>query len=104
MMNSKAFAVLLLINCGVHGWRLGGANAASANLTHQWRSDGAGRPSSASAPNSNLELARQLNQAFVELAEKVSPSVVVVTVTQKPGGPLSDDAESFLEGLPPEMR
>src|ERR1051325_961192 len=33
----------------------------------------------------NLDLARQLNQAFVEVAEKVSPSVVVITVTQKPG-------------------
>jgi serine protease Do len=31
----------------------------------------------------NLDLVRQLNQAFVEVAEKVSPSVVVITVTEK---------------------
>jgi serine protease Do len=40
----------------------------------------AARPGVASP---NLELARQLNQAFVEVAEKVSPAVVVITVTQK---------------------
>jgi serine protease Do len=34
-------------------------------------------------PNANLELARQLNQAFVQVAEEVSPVVVVITVTQK---------------------
>ena len=34
-------------------------------------------------PNPNLDLARQLNQAFVQVAEEVSPSVVVITVTQK---------------------
>ncbi len=35
-------------------------------------------------PSANLELARQLNQAFVEVAQEVSPAVVVITVTQKP--------------------
>ncbi|MDB6063992.1 MAG: periplasmic serine protease, Do/DeqQ family [Pedosphaera sp.] len=34
-------------------------------------------------PSANLELARQLNQAFVEVAEEVSPAVVVITVTQR---------------------
>jgi len=34
--------------------------------------------------STNLELARQLNAAFVEVAEKVSPTVVVITVKQKP--------------------
>src|SRR5258706_6844032 len=33
--------------------------------------------------SANLELARQLNQAFVEVADDVSPMVVVITVTQK---------------------
>ena len=33
---------------------------------------------------SNLDIARQLNQAFIELAEKVSPAVVVINVSQKP--------------------
>jgi serine protease Do len=36
-------------------------------------------------PSANLALARQLNQAFVEVAEKVSPAVVVITVIEKPG-------------------
>ena len=35
--------------------------------------------------SSALELARQLNQAFIDVAEKVSPSVVVIQVAQKPG-------------------
>lgn len=35
-------------------------------------------------PNANLELARQLNEAFVQVAEQVSPAVVVITVVQKP--------------------
>ena len=33
---------------------------------------------------SSLELARRLNEAFVEVAEKVSPTVVVITVQTKP--------------------
>ena len=36
-----------------------------------------------------LDLAHQLNQTFVEVVDKVSPSVVVITVTEKP----SADAE-----------
>jgi len=52
-----------------------------------------------------LELARQLNQAFVEVAEQVSPSVVVVMVAQKPGYENIDPSESPLwEFLPPELR
>src|ERR1043166_461888 len=35
-------------------------------------------------PSANLLLARQLNQAFIEVAEKVSPAVVVITVIEKP--------------------
>jgi serine protease Do len=34
-------------------------------------------------PNANLLLARQLNEAFVQVADQVSPCVVVITVTQK---------------------
>ena len=33
--------------------------------------------------HANLDLARQLNEAFVQVAEEVSPVVVVITVTQK---------------------
>jgi len=54
----------------------------------------------------NLDLARQLNQAFVDVAAKVSPSVVVITVIQKPASPAANgsaedgDAGSF-DSLPP---
>src|SRR6266404_8594160 len=34
--------------------------------------------------SSALELARQLNQAFIEVADQVSPSVVVIQVAHKP--------------------
>ena len=50
-----------------------------------------------------LDLARQLNQAFIEVAEKVSPVVVVIEVTQK-ATPRSTQDESFWEMLPPEWR
>jgi len=44
--------------------------------------------------SSALELAKQLNEAFVEVADKVSPAVVVITVTQKAnyhGGNMFED-------------
>ena len=49
--------------------------------------------------STNLDFARQLNAAFVEVAEKVSPTVVVITVTQKepvflPVEPEKDSGES----------
>jgi len=53
-------------------------------------------------PNANIELARQLNSAFVQVAEEVSPCVVVITVLQR--------ADAALQGLdsqdeiPPELR
>ena len=44
-------------------------------------------PFSATAKDSEaLKVARQLNNAFVEVAETVSPSVVVISVTQKGDG------------------
>jgi serine protease Do len=56
-------------------------------------------------PSPALELARQLNQAFVEVAEQVSPSVVVVLVEHKAGYESVDPSESPLwEFLPPELR
>jgi serine protease Do len=53
--------------------------------------------------STNLELARQLNQAFVEVAEKVSPTVVVINVVQKISRPSPDDqeGENPLDSLPP---
>jgi len=46
----------------------------------------------------NLEVARQLDQAFVEVAAKVSPAVVVINVVQR----VKDDEEDgSYESLPP---
>ncbi len=50
-----------------------------------------------------LDMARQLNQAFIEVADKVSPAVVVIEVTQKPTSRTEDEG-SFLDALPPEFR
>jgi len=60
---------------------------------------------SAKDPPSGLELARELNRAFIEVAEKVSPAVVVVRVTSKPETfKFEDDDRNPLELLPPELR
>lgn len=48
--------------------------------------------------SSNLNLARRLNLAFVEVAEKVSPSVVVIAVTHKPDPDAIKAAADFEEG------
>jgi serine protease Do len=62
------------------------------------------------AANANLALARQLNEAFVQVAEEVSPSVVVITVTEKASA-LPSDAGDDTDGqqnpssqIPPELR
>ena len=49
-----------------------------------------------------LDLARQLNSAFVEVAETVSPSVVVIRVVNKPGKFDLDDEDNPLWDLMPE--
>jgi serine protease Do len=61
--------------------------------------------------SSAIELAKQLNEAFVEVADKVSPAVVVITVTEKANyhanmsdDGSSDDGSSPWEMLPPELR
>jgi serine protease Do len=58
----------------------------------------------APAASAALDLARQLNQAFVEVAEKASPSVVYVTVEQKVTKTSADVENPFYEMLPPEWR
>src|SRR5690349_24819822 len=52
-----------------------------------------------------LELARQLNQAFIEVADTVSPAVVVIRVAHR-ADYQDPDAEDnpFFDMLPPEMR
>src|SRR5437867_947204 len=55
--------------------------------------------------SSALNLARQLNQAFTEVADQVSPAVVVILVSQKPSRVDLDDEENPLwDLLPPEFR
>ena len=62
------------------------------------------QPGLSREPSANLDLARQLNQAFVEVADKVSSSVVVITVVQKPAVPApEDEPNSLFDSLPREF-
>ncbi len=54
-------------------------------------------------PSEALSLARQLNQAFIEVAENVSPAVVVITVTQKPSDTTSEEGAPY-DALPRGLR
>lgn len=62
----------------------------------------------AAEPSDALKLAQQLNQAFVEVAEKVSKSVVVVRVAKNPGAESQMDGQfrnsPFFDQLPEDMR
>jgi serine protease Do len=51
-----------------------------------------------------IQIARALNQAFVGVADEVSPSVVVIRVAQKPGAAIDELDESYFDMLPPELR
>jgi len=68
----------------------------------------ASSPARAAEPSEALKLAQQLNQAFVEVAESVSKSVVVVRVANKArarggvGNPF--DNSPFFDQLPEEYR
>lgn len=48
-----------------------------------------------------LDLARQLNQAFIEVADQVSPAVVVIDVDVKAGKSVTQD---MWDMLPPQLR
>ena len=56
----------------------------------------------------NLDLARQLNQAFADVVQKASPSVVVITVTEKTpqfsSMTNSTDGKDGFDSLSPEWR
>ena len=57
--------------------------------------------------SSAIALARQLNQAFIEVADQVSPSVVVIRVAQKQDRTMfgfETDGNPFYEMLPREFR
>lgn len=59
----------------------------------------------AAAPSSSLDVARQLNNAFIELAEKVSPSVVVIRVAQKPNfDGMDEEGNPFFDFIPRQFR
>ena len=68
----------------------------------------ANSPACANEPSEALKLAQQLNQAFVEVAESVSQSVVIVRVANKPqvlGGDGNPNGNSpFFDQLPEEYR
>ena len=52
-----------------------------------------------------LDFARQLNQAFIEVADQVSPAVVVIKVAQKQSRfDLEDEDSPLWEMLPPQFR
>jgi serine protease Do len=59
-------------------------------------------PGLANEAGSALKIAQQLNEAFVEVAQKVSPAVVVVNVLQKPA-PVADkdEGDGNFDSLPP---
>src|SRR5688572_23461330 len=52
-----------------------------------------------------LDLARQINNAFIEVAENVSPSVVVIKVMQRNRPDALDDMDNpFWDLVPKEFR
>ena len=66
-------------------------------------------PSLAARDSEALALAKKLNAAFVEVAETVSPSVVIIRVAHRPGRAgfnleLSDENSPFWEMLPKQFR
>ena len=63
-----------------------------------------GRAWSASPDPSALDLARRLNNAFIDVAETVSPSVVVIRVAYKPGTHHHDEEEETAEPTPRKPR
>jgi serine protease Do len=62
------------------------------------------RGGAADTGSSALDLARRLNQAFIEVADQVSPSVVVIRVAHKPEYDLPDLENHPFFDLPPEMK
>ncbi len=65
----------------------------------------AARPAAAKENSHALELARELNQAFIQVADDASPSVVVIRVAHKPNySDQGNDTNPFLQMLPPQLR
>lgn len=63
------------------------------------------RPETALTPPTALEVARQLNQAFIEVTERVSAAVVVIRVVQAAEPtPTGREPDSWFDKLPPQLR
>lgn len=78
------------------------ALALAASLS--WIGPLAARETAVPGNSPNLDMARQLNQAFIEVAEKVSPAVVVIQVAHKRSYSDPDDDNPLWEMLPPQFR
>lgn len=59
---------------------------------------------SAAAATPELDFARRLNEAFVQVADSVSPAVVVVRVWPKPTSLTDADHERMFRFLPEDVR
>jgi serine protease Do len=64
----------------------------------------AGAGLSVARDTSPIDLARQLNEAFIQVADQASASVVVIMVSGTSTENDSDEMGSFLDALPPEIR
>src|SRR5690242_12266760 len=62
----------------------------------------------AGEPSATLRLAQQLNQAFIEVADMVSPAVVVITTVGKPGTGEVDESDDGspdpYQSMSPQLR
>ena len=63
-----------------------------------------GLPLAAKEIPTALEMARQLNEAFIGVAENVSPAVAVIEIAQKADFPSVDADDPLWDLLPPELR
>ncbi|MCW5559880.1 MAG: trypsin-like peptidase domain-containing protein, partial [Verrucomicrobiae bacterium] len=61
-------------------------------------------PLAASDASAALDMARQLNEAFVAVAEKVSPAVVVIDVAEKASAAGGLELHPWFESLPEEWK
>jgi len=60
-------------------------------------------PLSATEGSTSLDVARQLNEAFVEAVAKVSPAVVVITVDENTALPAIDEEDNSSDSVPHEF-
>jgi len=60
------------------------------------------QPAMADLPRQGPELVHQLNEAFIQVVEQVSPSVVVINVVQRTPE-LASDEEGMFDSLPPGL-